>query len=373
MNGQWVGQYNGSNQGTLVIDLDDLGTQYAGRIYAYDNNLDLPFAVAYIAIPRGVTTFREKLRLSPIDPRTRNPGVWTDDVAKLFPGVTFPEMADVIMTWEGDAVSVEWKTDIGTSSRARILRSRAAEPTEYVPLPDIRTWEQFKTYVNGLEHRRYIFRGQKQRCRLRTTFHRTGRADLVRFVNEDIPTLHRHLSSRTNHIFNLTVPDQNGAFFNLVQHYGYPTPLLDWTYSPYVGVFFAYHHVKNSEAATAGADDKVRVFLFDQKQWRHDRIQMTQLVGNHLHFSIMEFIALNNERLIPQQSISSVTNIDDIESYIKTLEAGEKAYLSIIDLPIGERPLIMRELSAMGITAGSLFPGIEGACTELKERMFPNL
>ena len=30
----------------------------------------------------------------------------------------------------------------------------------------------------------------------------------------------------------------------------------------------------------------------------------------------------------------------------------------------------MQELSFMGITAGSMFPGIEGACEELKERMF---
>jgi hypothetical protein len=30
----------------------------------------------------------------------------------------------------------------------------------------------------------------------------------------------------------------------------------------------------------------------------------------------------------------------------------------------------MRELSVMGITAGSLFPGLDGACEELKERFF---
>jgi hypothetical protein len=30
----------------------------------------------------------------------------------------------------------------------------------------------------------------------------------------------------------------------------------------------------------------------------------------------------------------------------------------------------MRELGYMGITAGSLFPGIDGACEELRERNF---
>ena len=84
----------------------------------------------------------------------------------------------------------------------------------------------------------------------------------------------------------------------------------------------------------------------------------------------MEFIAIDNERLIPQQSISSLTNIDDIETYIRSLETDERCFLQIIDLPLKERRHVMKELSMMGITAGSLFPGFDGACEELRERHF---
>jgi hypothetical protein len=31
---------------------------------------------------------------------------------------------------------------------------------------------------------------------------------------------------------------------------------------------------------------------------------------------------------------------------------------------------VMRELDLMGINAGSLFPGLDGACQQLKERFF---
>jgi hypothetical protein len=88
------------------------------------------------------------------------------------------------------------------------------------------------------------------------------------------------------------------------------------------------------------------------------------------HLSFLEFMAIENERLIPQQSASTVTNLDDIETYIRSKETQEKTYLTAIDLPVRERKKVVHELSYMGITAGSLFPGLDGACEELRERHF---
>ncbi len=123
----------------------------------------------------------------------------------------------------------------------------------------------------SLEKRRYLFRGQNRPWRLRTSFHRTGRADLNRFLNEDIQSLHKQLSARTKHVFNLEIPNENGAFFNCVQHHGYPTPLLDWSYSPYVAAFFAYRGISNEVAKKSRPEEKVRILMFDQEQWKEDR------------------------------------------------------------------------------------------------------
>jgi hypothetical protein len=371
MNGQWIGQYRGSNSGLLVIDVDDMGTHYEGHTFAYDDNPSLPGTVSFVKTLDKSDSCRLCVDLLPINPRTGDAATW-DQLAALFPpGIIFPRRADVNLVRDGDILRLNWTTDIQTTGAAEIPKSRADEPTDYRPLPDVSNWEQFKTYVTSLEPRRYIFRGQRELRRLRTGFHRTGRADLTRFLNKDIPTLYRHLSQRTSHIFNLNIPDQNGAFFSLAQHHGYPTPLLDWTYSPYVGAFFAFRRVKNSEALAAGEDDKVRIFVFDQTLWRNTFNQVMKLTPTRPHFSIMEFIAIDNERLIPQQSISTLTNVDDIEAYIRSRESESRRYLNIIDLPLMERPRVMRELSMMGITAGSLFPGLDGACEELKERFFP--
>lgn len=85
----------------------------------------------------------------------------------------------------------------------------------------------------------------------------------------------------------------------------------------------------------------------------------------------MEFIAINNPRLVPQQAISTVSNIDDIEAYILERECETKVkFLEAIDIPANEREKAMMDLRFMGITAGSMFPGIVGVCEELRERNF---
>jgi len=369
MNGQWMGSYSGSNNGILVVDLDDMGSHFEGYAYAYDDNSSLPSTYVQIKTTGKKASANLKVVVFPIDPRTGEAGIWENLVA-IYPNATFPKNADVKISLKKNILKVEWKTDIGTSGTAKLPRTKAHTPTEYEPLSNITTWEKFKTYVNKLEHRRYVFRGQREAKRLRTTFHRTGRADLYRFISSDIKVLHRHLSLRTSHIFNLKEPDENGSFFNLVQHHGYPTPLLDWTYSPFVGAFFAYRKAMSSISDSNNPSKKVRIFLFDHKQWCLDVTpQVPKLVGKP-HFSFMEFIAIDNERHIPQQSISSLTNVDDIESYVQKMEKPEKKYLQIIDLPLKERPRVMKDLSSMGITAGSLFPGLDGTCEELKERFF---
>lgn len=185
-------------------------------------------------------------------------------------------------------------------------------------------------------------------------------------MSEDALALHRHLSGLTQHYFNFNDPMEYAAFLNLVQHHGYPTPLLDWTHSPFVAAYFAYKDLRRNNLSP---DQKVRILLLDGRSWNSTFEKAPNLMPGYLHMTILEPLAINNARLIPQQSITTITNVDDLESYIgeKEREQG-KSYLSAIDLPASERQAVMRELLLMGITAGSLFPGLDGACRELRER-----
>jgi len=147
--------------------------------------------------------------------------------------------------------------------------------------------------------------------------------------------------------------------------------MLDWSRSPYVAAFFAYRTVSAEVLSKAGPKDKVRIYVFEEQLWKTAFPQFPNMLFPGLHVSVIEFVALENERLIPQQGVSTVTNVDDVETYIQSCERDRKAaYLTAYDLPIKERSKVMGELSYTGITAGSLFPGLDGACEELRERNF---
>lgn len=372
MQGQWTGSFVATEyEGTVVIDLEKIGDRTMGSVMLFPR----PGVSAPVIVGKIWTLYRSGHRvyasvaLNPTNPKAPYQLVPWEQLKEIFPSAEIATKAQAELSWTDSHMTVEWNSNINRSGTAGLVRMDPLRKSDLAP--QRMSWDRFKWHVSGLQPRKFIFRGQQKPWRLRSHFHRTGRSDLIRYTFEDLPTLHRHLSARTRHIFNRADSDENGAFLHLAQHHGFPTPLIDWTYSPFVAAFFAFRNItiESSKKRNAGY---VRIFLFDQAQWRDDLVQIPITAPAHPHMSLMEFMAIENERLIPQQALSALTNVDDVESYIAAVEAQRNTrYLTAIDIPVKEREKIMSELSLMGITAGSLFPGLDGACEELRERLFP--
>jgi hypothetical protein len=134
----------------------------------------------------------------------------------------------------------------------------------------------------------------------------------MKFIGQDVPALHRHLSGLTTHHFDLKEPLDYAAFLNLAQHHGYPTPILDWTQSPFVAAYFAFKDLRRNNL---GADQKIRILILDAREWnKNERAQV--LMPGFLHMTMLEPLPINNPRALPQQSVSSFTNVDDPERLI---------------------------------------------------------
>ena len=158
-----------------------------------------------------------------------------------------------------------------------------------------------------------------------------------------------------------------GAFLNLAQHHGFPTPLLDWYYSPYVAAYFAYSRVDLSSKLTGS----VRIFILDKSILAETTPQFQHLTYVFPHLSILEALSIENDRAVPQQGLLTLTNVQDIEWFLHVMERRVgKQILTVVDLPKSETPEIIADLRLMGITRSSLFPGIESICLDTKGRLF---
>ena len=365
MHGQWIGNFKGTNSGIAILDFDDCGTHYEGHAVAWDES-DLPATSIKITTKNKDKIQNLEVNISALHPYSGD-FLSRDEIKKIESEITFPEKISLRLELRQRSILVAWSTQIGTKGKAVLHKNRSHKISSYIPNNNIDTWDKFKNYAIDTEPNRYIFRGQGDVWRLKTSFHRTNRKNLLPYIELDIPYLHRILTSRTKHLFDIRDPLQNGAFWNLIQHHGYPTPLLDWSHSPFVAAFFAFKSVSKRNKVVG----KSRIFMFDRKSWCHDFNQLQKVAIARPHFSILEALAIENDRAIPQQSLSSITNIDDIEGYIMQKEnESKKSYLTVIDLPHSERDEVLRELGMMGITSASLFPGLDGACEEAKNKFF---
>ena len=365
MRGQWIGKYTGTTKGRLIVNIDETPDNFLGIAYATPTNDSFPGYALHFATHDKSLKQNVKASVNPINPRNGLRCVWNDIKDLYGENVIHPEKADVsIELLEGD-LRFKAIMDKGDKLSSEIKAPRVTG--ESLISGDVMSWIDFKSHIAQRSKLKFLFRGQQKPWRLSTAFHRRGRYLMSRFTAEDVKQLHRRLSAVTTHYFDLSVPEENGAFFNLMQHHGYPTPLLDWSHSPYVAAFFAF---RDWPIRYTG-DGNARIYVFNEQAWCQDLPQIQNLDPSFLHLSVMEFIALDNPRLVPQQSVTTVTNIDNIEAYV--IERGSERrtrYLEAVDIPANQREEVMRDLRFMGITAGSMFPSIDGVCEELRESNF---
>lgn len=216
----------------------------------------------------------------------------------------------------------------------------------------------------------YYFRGHRRTdWKLQTTFQRY--AELINlplndYIHRVLPEVAYQVSSLENYSINLKEPDDLGVFLAQLQHHGFPTPLLDWTLSPYIAAYFAFKDIDPRNPDTKFVD----IYIFDIGEWSKDYTQPFNFDSGAPFISAYRPKAIHNPRMSRQLGVTTATNIPDLLAY---LTGFQKHYLYRTQIPVNERKVVMNELNLMGINSMTMFPDLTGLCDAMKEVFFNNV
>lgn len=241
------------------------------------------------------------------------------------------------------------------------------------------SWKYFADFINQelLDYRTYIYRGHaSDDWKLESTLDR----NLKR-----VPTTRRR-QARGRHLrgFQYAVRGRRGPnparmetdndWWALGQHNGLATPLLDWTESPYVALYFAFQHEDTDGSGhrvvwgvSQGSISRASQLILDQdeKERAEQSTEMARVPRPRPSVcEVIRPLTDENARLVNQRGLF-VRGPDGVplDSWIKEQYADDEETWHIFKLriPDTDRARCLRVLNRMNINHLSLFPDLFGA------------
>jgi hypothetical protein len=185
-----------------------------------------------------------------------------------------------------------------------------------------------------------------------------------------------HLHVEAGQLPPSTPRPQAPEWWAIMQHYGAPTRLLDWTLSPFVAAYFAVESNWAKDGAIYLAHARVAqgsyADAFGTGAALTDEIFLNPSSADAILFW---YPAKKSPRLVAQQGYLSLsTNVmsshDELIARACAAAAAEyegKLFFHKWIIPASQKPLFLRNLRAMNIAAHSLFPGLDGICRSAAE------
>lgn len=224
-------------------------------------------------------------------------------------------------------------------------------------------WQQFlKDNQYFADDMRFVFRGHGcSSWNLETTLDRLLTRLAPRGINLEstydflLKEFVHSIRARSGAQKDLALNDEE--LWSIGQHYGLATPLLDWSKSLYVALFFAFEN-----AAPSGSGFR-SVWAMNLCPFVLEKIdEFNEQKDKKNHFKIIDPISDENPRLIAQTGLFTRQPLQfSIAEWVTKFLPQDTTYLIKINIPESERLPILRHLRLMNIHHGTLFPDIEGA------------
>lgn len=209
-----------------------------------------------------------------------------------------------------------------------------------------------------LNHPDYVYRG-----------HRRNDWSLEPTLTRILKTQAGSSSEMANHLktFKYAIRGRRGLnpqllkdkdIWALGQHHGLATPLLDWSLSPYVAIFFAF-----AESIPDDQTDTRVIFALNETRIsnKSEELRKANSTANVIEFH--RPLADENARIVNQNGLFTISPVGiSIEDWVAINFKGTvETVLAKIYIPNDFRIVCLQALNKMNINHATLFPDLEGA------------
>lgn len=265
-----------------------------------------------------------------------------------------------------------WSAD-GSAKRFEVMVDAVSDR---IPVTRLESWRDFTDLLESNFFNRHgtqlVFRGHRRfDWSLMPTL---GRLTTNGIVTEALAQaqLERFKFAVRGRLKNADLVAEEDELWAVGQHYGLMTPLLDWTYSPYVALFFAFHKEDSKDEQKDNPYRAVYVlnksFLADNegetgiRVWEPRKDDHGRLVNQAGLFTFSPTDATIENKLATVLADDELFEDEELRSASEDEQPGILAkYICKIYIRNEERDACLRHLRRMNVHHASLFPDLLGA------------
>jgi hypothetical protein len=200
------------------------------------------------------------------------------------------------------------------------------------------------------------------------------------FKDADENEIRQEFESRALQLIQGRMPTGKWEWYFLMQHYGAPTRLLDWTDNPLLGLYFAVaDHPGDRDAAVWALNPHwlnrklrrgiVGAMLPDWQEANsylkdlEDAFEGEKIATARLPAAIDPPHV--DRRLAAQSSRFVIFGVNRDLMRVKVIKSERRRHLQMIIIPRKAIPALRKELYSCGITHSFVFPDLDGLCRDI--------